>query len=378
LPAGTAVLGLGDRYRFGDDAVAAGGEVDLVCLDIRDGAVLATPHGSAAARLPILPEREAPSPETSYERVASAPETMDRTRQALPMRAAEGESGVGLVRSASGDAYKVVAARIEEHENALERRVHIRYGPVAVAADGGSVELAEGVAVRAPHESVLGTIRGLLAVPAPFAEDLDWMRVREVGVVGPLPAELTLGPERQLVLTDPLGTALTVTGPGVYSRDQPIGPALVYASRGIAPEGRLALRSWAMVLVAGDLEGYVETNTFSYVRVTGSVRGTIRVRSWCTVVVDGDVHGALDLSSYATVLVRGVVHDPASVKCRGPSTVYLEQPLTSDFAARMGAMASSGTLHLRISDLPPGAHEGIGGWKQVVVADPVWGELGRG
>ncbi len=369
---GTCVLRIGDRYRFGDDRAGAA-DADLVCFDIRDDAVLATPRGAAIARMPLLGGKETPPVEVLYDALYDAPLAADAERIRLGGKPTQRDSGIALVRAADDRIYKLAIVSIQSHPDALRRRVTLRYASVSASEHGGAVHLPDAVAVRRIPPEWLATIQRLVEAPPAFRADLDWVAVKNVGLVNELPAEFSIGTERQIALARPLAGKLSITGPNNYNRNNPLGPALVYASEGIASDAKLLAGSWAVVLVRGDVDGEIETRTYAFIRITGNVTGTLRLRSYNHVIIDGTILGALHARSRVHVLVRGAITKPEAIRISSAATLYLEQPITREQIERMSIRSRQATIHAQHADLAPGEHE-IGGAK-VIVGDPIWNEL---
>ena len=325
-------------------------------------ALLATPYGCAEARLPYV-QGDLPPARDLFPLVHDAPTQLDTQRAMLRFRSTTQHSGVFLVRDREHSTYKVCLESIERHENALKRKVTLRFSKVPVRDDGGRVVLDEGMQQAVPAHW-METIRRLGTPPKPFATTGKW------GTLGSVVLWKPSGPTKlerawQVAIQSPIVTRLET-----YRN-------LVYSHVGIEANGSIIGRSRNAVLVNGSVAGKVRVGSSSFVHVTGDLLGQIDSHSNSTVIIDGVLRGVVRVASGSNLLIRGRVFSiNKSLRCSTSSTVYLEAHI-SRAQLEQWRRNRHPTVHVLSSDLAPGRYENVGKWGAVVVGDAVWNELGR-
>jgi hypothetical protein len=364
------VLAIGDGYVFGEDRVRPGAEassVDVVCQDLRDGASLRCPHGAVGAVVPLaavgLPKKPTEVAALTPDAPAHVP---DGDAWLLP-RSVREHPGIAFVRGGDGRTWRVVLLAFETHPDARLRRARVGYAEVPSVEGGGVVRLP--TTRRATDHPILttGTLKAISAEGSRIPGDSFAHQV--LGAYERLPErppELVLEEEKYLLVDEPLDTSVTIRRSGA-----------VLAAGGVAPQGKVVVDSYGGAAVRGDMAGLLHTKSYGYLHVEGDVTGTVRLDSYTTLVVGGDVRGKVEVRSYAKFLLRGRVLGTVDVQGACWSTFYFQGYWTREAIEAFGRGFGQVTLHVESSDLPVGKHEGVGSWRSVTVADPVWETLRR-
>ncbi|MEM8885557.1 MAG: hypothetical protein AAGD14_15940 [Planctomycetota bacterium] len=360
---GTAILGIGDHYRFGESRVRRD-DGDVHCQDIRYGASLHCPHGALPAAIPLAAIGVPESPADVADRIEDVPTDLPRRDAWVRARPTRKDLGVALVRSKAGRTYKVWLIEKTAHPDALQRRVHLGWAEVPVRERGGVAKLPTSIGNgnEGPSSAEIERIVAAgAAVPGDsFARQLqgDFTGLSE------WPAKLSLQKTRHLVCAEPLTTEVAIRARGA-----------IYAPHGIGPSGRVVFDSYAAVAVDGPMEGTVDVKSYGYVHIAGDLVGQVNVNSYATVVITGDIVGTLKVRSYTNLLLHGRIVGTLDAKGSCWSTFYLDGYYARTELEQLGDGFGSVTLHVRESDLAPGKHEKIGSWRSVIVGDPVWKKL---
>ena len=365
--AGECTVRIGDGYIFGEQTVRGRDEreqVDLYCQDIREEVSLHCPHGAAEALAPLTAIGLPQTATAAAALLVDAPTTIAPGDLWLRSRPEPRSAGLGIVRSHSGVTFKVWLVEVTTHADALERAARIRYAPVPQVDGGGALDLPR--IQGAPPAKALQLIRTALEMGK---------RIPNQGfhsyLAGDFSAVEEPGPE-------------TSIGPGAHNvvfgllSDQKItatAQAAVFAER-LGPNASILLEHGGAGVIGSDLEGLLRTDGYAYLFVGGDVTGTLDIRSYTTAVVMGDVRGRIRVGSYTDLYVRGRILGALDTARSGWSRFYFQS-----FMSRADLERLSGnhqiTVHLRLSDLLPGKHNGIGEWGDVIVGDPIWQTLAR-
>jgi hypothetical protein len=365
---GTATLAIGDGYVFGEDRARPGADpesVDVSCQDIHHGVSLRCAHGAVAADVPLAAVGMPAEAGVAASLVKDAPRELPQRNAKLASVPMPRASGIALVRSAAGKTYRVHLVAEHGSPSALERRAEIAWKEVPSVEGGGVIRLP--TTSRVGSERTHADLRRLYdvgrAIPGDsFASHLlgDYERPSD------LPPHLDVRESKHLLIESPLASTIRLGGGGA-----------VFAAAGIAREGKVVLDSYAAVAVHGDLDGKVEVRSYAYVHVSGDLTGEVDVGSYATVVIDGDIRGTLRVRSYTDLLLRGRILGALETKGSCWCDFWFESYFgRSDLEALPGPFGSV-TLHLLRTDLPPGKHEKVGTWREVIVGEPVWDKLRR-
>lgn len=367
LAAATLTLRIGAGYVFGESGLRPRtdrDEVDLYCQDIRHGASLHCPRGAGPALAPMtaigLPQTAA----AAAVFVIDAPTVLAERNLHLASKPTAKQPGLGFVQSQSGTVYKLWLLEILGHPDALERQVRIGFAAVPAIKGGGQFQLPR--ALGSPPAATLQHIREAITmgkrVPGfNFHSNMDGAFTS----MESLNADTTLR-AGQFVAIDEL----------THQKIQATGEAAVFVAGNMRTDASIVLTSGGAVGIGRDLHGVLRTDGYGYLFVGRDVTGTLDLRSYAKVVVLGDVRGTIRVRSYVNLLVRGRMLGTLDMKGSCWSTFYFQSFLSRADLERFEGTGQV-TLHLRISDLEPGRHTGIGKWREVIVGDPLWQELAK-
>jgi len=365
LPPGRIILRIGDGYVFGETSIRADGDddtCDIVCQDIRHGASLLCPHGAAAAAMPVAAVGLPAEVKLLAERVADAPAAMPARDVWLRPRPDAEQSGVGLVRAASGKSYRLYLVASEPAAHALQRRVTIAYAEVPAKRGGGVI----GGSTSTPATALTNQdLKRYIAIgrSVPGMNGMKYLDGKYVRIEDPEPS-MVLRRRSHVLEVDPFERELTLKGRG----------ALV-AGAGVGHDGHVVLDSYSAVLSRGPMSGVVDIKSYGYLHIEGDLAGTLNVDSYASVVIDGDITGTMKVRSYTELLLRGRVTGTLDAKGSCWSTFFFESYHSRLDLERLGGHFKSVTLHVKESDLAPGKHKGIGSWRYVIVGDSAWKKI---
>lgn len=359
-------LRIGDGYVFGDHSVRRRDErgvVDIYCQDIRDDVSLHCPGGCAHASPPMtgigLPETAA----AAAVLLVDAPMALDDHTLHLSRQPTSRSAGIGFVRRQT-DTLKVWVVDIGDHPDALERTVRLGFGPVPARDGGGALQLP--TRLGAPPAPTLQAIREAMRIGGTipgdsFSSQMDG----EFTVLGDLPPTTRLaGPAH--VTVDFLSSQQVQVADG----------GAVFVGGRIGRDAGIVLQRGGAAGVAEDLEGRLRTDGYAFLFVGRDLLGTLDIRSYTTAVVLGDVRGTIRVRSYTNLFVRGRLLGSLDLDGSGWCTFYFQSFLGRAEVEQLPGNRSI-TLHLMQSDLPPGKHQGVGKWREVIVGDRVWERLAR-
>lgn len=350
----------------GDDVTRA----DLVVEDIRvDGVAIRTPHGGAEAAAPLgalqLPRGGSDLSATLEDGPSSYP--LDR----LAMAPA-GLDVVAFVRDRAGRARLVWIERLVPHDEVLRRRVHFG-SRVVEAREGGGIARVP-TAVDGGEELV-------------STHDLRWM----ADLAGRLPNSMNTQVRRlrkELRVLEGAGDAIAIPAThGALVMPTRIRAAMDVAAFGVAvaadadtDEAQVKIGAHGVLVVVGDLRGNHALGAHAYVHVTGDLVGTVTLKHNATLVVEGDLLGTVHQGFHTRLIVVGGLHgavryderDQASHAC-----LFLDRYVRQDEMGNLPHGGSWPRLYVRSSDLEPGEHRDVAGWKRVHVGGEFWDAFAR-
>jgi len=366
------VIAVGQAYSFGSAQVQAGDgpedTFDVLCQDIRHGAILRAPHGAHDIAMPLyVPSKSLIKSAPLYAAITSAPLDLPQRDASLYPRANSKQTNLALVKGRDGTVYKLRVLSVHGDPRVWKRTARIRYEAVPQVAGGGLVDLGPPPAtakISAAEADFLNAVGRAGRVKndnftnwIPAGDDFVSLR--------DLPPELEIQERSNIVLPDRLDTTIKTAR-----------RAAIAASAGIGPHGKIHVDAYTGIAVGGDMEGEIKLDSYGYVHITGDLVGTLDCDSYTTVRIDGDIRGTLKVRSYVTMYLRGRFVEPATgLDCKGScwSTFFLEGHYDERELAALPATHQI-TLHIRTSDLEVGKHK-VEPWREVIVGDPFWKRL---
>jgi len=366
-------LSIGDGFVFGESEARPDGdrsELDLYVQDIRYGVSLAAMVGCTVPAQPMtsigLPEE----PTKLLELLKDAPIDLPKRDLWLLPKCTPQRPGIGLVKSRSGESYKLCLMAINGHPEALKRTVTIAYQTVPMVEDGGILQLPE--AEGQPNAATTAAIRealriGTLIPGDSFARDIDGDYVAfETLANGAVPKH-----DARIALTSELSTAVKMENRGA-----------LFASKGIGEDGSVYLDAYGAIGVQGPMRGRIDLDSYGYIYVDGPMEGTLNLDSYSTVVLKQGLSGTVLLRSYADMLIKGPITGTINADGSCWCTLYFDGKHSAASLAKMSpprrgrADFHQITLHIESSDdLAVGSHKDIGSWREVIVGDPIWEKL---
>jgi hypothetical protein len=363
---GTVELRVGEGCDLTTGEVLTGDALtraDLACVDIHAGASFECHHGSMEPKLPSPLMGNRPTPDECFDRLLDAPPELPGTTAILDASGRGPTSGLAIVKSRSGEAFKVILTGAKSHFRVLSRSVTIRYAPVPTRPGGGVIRLEGQLDVTELDPAAKEALRRMLGRP-PIPGDTYKSNVgRTFTGVATVPDKLVVPSSSHLGLASALQSELIFDH---YSS--------AFLSKGLGKRGKARINTYAGLLVEGDMDGEIEVDSYAYVHITGNLNGVLRCRSYTTVIVDGNVNGLLQIKSYVRLFLGGRFADPTTTLEAGAGLhcTFFFSSYTTRADMEGFAVSSSYALHVRTSDLADGAHQGIGRWGTVTVADPLW------